>query len=92
MCIPLDQYSCPDKTVIGHDYVVDDRGVYPQEAILSYVAESGDDDMRCNKAVVPDDGSVSHMIAAPEDDIVTDLYKGLYGIILKDETVLPLTV
>jgi hypothetical protein len=34
-----------------------------------------------------DDGVVADMIAAPEDDIIANLNKGLDGIVLKDEAV-----
>ena len=87
-CVTHDERACPDHAIASNADPVADGRVYTDEAIFFDDNMAGEDDMGGKKAVVTDDGIVSDVVTAPQDDIVSDPCAGLYDVGFKNEAVI----
>lgn len=77
-----------DERAFGQRYMVLDRGVHAEEAILAHDAMPRNDDMRRDERMVADRRVMADVVAAPKDDVVADQNKRLNRVVFEDETVL----
>lgn len=78
----------PDPTAITNVSVVGQCAIYAKETMGAKIAPSRYDDMRCEKAVIPNGGVVANVIPTPHDHVVPNFYERLDRIILKNEAML----
>lgn len=78
----------PDPTGITDVSVIGERAVYAKETMSANITPSRHDDMRCEKAVIPNGRVVANVISTPHDDVIANCYEGLDRIILKNEAML----
>jgi len=64
-----------------------ERAVYAEKAIAFDNAVAGNDHMRANEIMIVNGGVVANMVAAPECNIVADLYERLYGVVFENKAI-----
>ena len=63
-------------------------GIHAEKAVVSYPASAGYHYMRGNEYMIPNNGVMADVIAAPQDYIAADLNKRLDIVTFKYETVI----
>jgi hypothetical protein len=87
--VTTEKRAMANPAIASNTRVICQGTVDAQKTMIAYFAPTGNDHVRCDKAVTSNTRMMPYMIATPYHNIVTNGYKRLKSIILEYKTMLP---